>query len=107
MRVIVIVVIVVVTGGKQSQLLAFALGLGWSLTITATQQEMGLTWQNMIQPKSKVMGFDLKVINLVHSVKPFSCEECGKVNLRKNILKRHMTDIHCVVKPFAVKNVQK
>ena len=30
---IVIVVIVVVTGGKQSQLLAFALGLGWSLTI--------------------------------------------------------------------------
>ena len=35
MRVIVIVVVViVVTGGKQSQLLAFALGLGWSLTKT-------------------------------------------------------------------------
>ena len=31
--VIVIVVIVIVTGGKQSQLLASALGLGWSLTI--------------------------------------------------------------------------
>ena len=31
--VVVIVVIVVVTGGKQSQLLALALGLGWSLTI--------------------------------------------------------------------------
>ena len=30
--VIVIVVIVIVTGGKQSQLLALALGLGWSLT---------------------------------------------------------------------------
>ena len=29
---IVIVVIVIVTGGKQSQLLASALGLGWSLT---------------------------------------------------------------------------
>ena len=27
-----IVIIVVVTGGKQSLLLAFALGLGWSLT---------------------------------------------------------------------------
>ena len=36
----------------------------------------------------------------IHSVKPFSCEKCGKVNLRKNILKRHMTDIHRVVKPF-------
>ena len=32
--VIVIVVIVVVTGGKESQLLALALGLGWSLTKT-------------------------------------------------------------------------
>ena len=32
--VIVIVVIVVVTGGKQSQLLALALGFGWSLTIS-------------------------------------------------------------------------
>ena len=31
--VVVIVVVVIVTGGKQSQLLAFALGLGWSLTI--------------------------------------------------------------------------
>jgi len=30
--VIVVVVVVIVTGGKQSQLLAFALGLGWSLT---------------------------------------------------------------------------
>ena len=29
---IVVIVIVIVTGGKQSQLLAFALGLGWSLT---------------------------------------------------------------------------
>ena len=28
-----VIVIVVVTGGKQSQLLALALGLGWSLTI--------------------------------------------------------------------------
>ena len=32
MGVIVIVVVIVVTGGKQSQLLASALGLGWSLT---------------------------------------------------------------------------
>ena len=31
--VVVIVIVIVVTGGKQSQLLAFALGLGWSLTI--------------------------------------------------------------------------
>ena len=31
--VLVLVVVLVVTGGKQSQLLAFALGLGWSLTI--------------------------------------------------------------------------
>ena len=30
---IVVIVVVVVMGGKQSQLLAFALGLGWSLTI--------------------------------------------------------------------------
>ena len=30
---VIVVVIVVVTGGKQSQLLALALGLGWSLTI--------------------------------------------------------------------------
>ena len=30
--VIVIVIVIVVTGGKQSQLLASALGLGWSLT---------------------------------------------------------------------------
>ena len=33
MIVIVVIVIVIVTGGKQSQLLASALGLGWSLTI--------------------------------------------------------------------------
>ena len=32
MGVVIVVVIVIVTGGKQSQLLAFALGLGWSLT---------------------------------------------------------------------------
>ena len=32
MRVVIVIVIVIVTGGKQSQLLAFALGLGWSLT---------------------------------------------------------------------------
>ena len=31
--IVVIVIVVIVTGGKQSQLLASALGLGWSLTI--------------------------------------------------------------------------
>ena len=30
--IVIVIVIVIVTGGKQSQLLAFALGLGWSLT---------------------------------------------------------------------------
>ena len=30
--IVVIVIVVIVTGGKQSQLLALALGLGWSLT---------------------------------------------------------------------------
>ena len=35
---IVVVIVVVVTGGKQSQLLAFALGLGWSLTIPVNQK---------------------------------------------------------------------
>ena len=30
----IVVIVVIVTGGKQSQLLAFALGLGWSLTTT-------------------------------------------------------------------------
>ena len=29
----IVVIVVVVTGGKQSQLLALAFGLGWSLTI--------------------------------------------------------------------------
>ena len=29
----IVIVVIVVTGGKQSQLLALALGLGWSLTI--------------------------------------------------------------------------
>ena len=31
--VVIVVIVIVVTGGKQSQLLALALGLGWSLTI--------------------------------------------------------------------------
>ena len=31
--IVIVIVIVVVTGGKQSQLLASALGLGWSLTL--------------------------------------------------------------------------
>ena len=31
--VVIVVIVIVVTGGKQSQLLASALGLGWSLTI--------------------------------------------------------------------------
>ena len=31
--IVIVVIVVIVTGGKQSQLLAFALGLGWSLTI--------------------------------------------------------------------------
>ena len=30
---VIVVIVIVVTGGKQSQLLASALGLGWSLTI--------------------------------------------------------------------------
>ena len=30
--VVIVIVVIVVTGGKQSQLLASALGLGWSLT---------------------------------------------------------------------------
>ena len=42
---IVIVIVVIVTGGKESQLLALALGLGWSLT----KISYGL-------PKGKVMG---------------------------------------------------
>ena len=32
--VVIVVIVIVVTGGKQSQLLASALGLGWSLTTT-------------------------------------------------------------------------
>ena len=45
--IVVVVIVIVVTGGKQSQLLAFALGLGWSLT------------------KTKTIGFDTIEINLV------------------------------------------
>ena len=38
--IVVIVIVIVVTGGKQRQLLAEALGLGWSLTIK--QKEINL-----------------------------------------------------------------
>ena len=38
---IVIVIVVIVTGGKQSQLLAFALGLGWSLTKVIKMKTVG------------------------------------------------------------------
>ena len=37
MIVVIVVIVIVVTGGKQSQLLASALGLGWSLTIILEQ----------------------------------------------------------------------
>ena len=37
--IVIVVVIVIVTGGKQSQLLASALGLGWSLTKILTPKK--------------------------------------------------------------------
>ena len=40
----IVVIVVVVTGGKQSQLLASALGLGWSLTIEKSFQLSSTSW---------------------------------------------------------------
>ena len=42
MGVVIVVIVIVVTGGKQSQLLALALGLGWSLTINLVNYENGI-----------------------------------------------------------------
>ena len=50
--VVIVIVIVIVTGGKQSQLLAFALGLGWRLTKYDTSH-----YEYLIQEGSLDMKF--------------------------------------------------
>ena len=61
--------IVIVTGGKQSQLLAFALGLGWSLT-------------------TKTIGFDTIEINLV------TICVCVHFQLQTSLTKTTVTEVY-------------